>query len=117
MAACRMNDILHQHIPVLLNEAIANLLASPEGIYVDATFGRGSHTQAILNQLSPQGRLIAFDKDPEAVVYAKQHFSQDKRFSIFHRSFAQMQTSLQELKVFGRVNGILFDLGVSSPQL
>jgi 16S rRNA (cytosine1402-N4)-methyltransferase len=117
MAACRMNDIIHQHVPVLLNEAIANLLTSPDGIYVDATFGRGSHTQAILNQLSPQGRLIAFDKDPEAVAYAKQHFSQDKRFFIFHRSFAQLQISLQELGLDGQINGILFDLGVSSPQL
>lgn len=117
MAACRMSDIIYQHIPVLLNEAVANLLTSSNGIYVDATFGRGSHTQAILNQLSPQGRLIAFDKDPEAVAYAKQHFSHDKRFSILHRSFAELQTSLNELQVFGKVSGILFDLGVSSPQL
>lgn len=117
MAACRMSDITYQHIPVLLNEAVANLLTSRNGIYVDATFGRGSHTQAILNQLSPEGRLIAFDKDPEAILYAKQHFSHDKRFSILHRSFAEMQVSLSELQVFGKVNGILFDLGVSSPQL
>ena len=117
MAACRMNDMIYQHIPVLLNEAVANLLTSLNGIYVDATFGRGSHSQAILNQLSPQGRLIAFDKDPEAVAYAKQHFSHDKRFSIIHRSFSQMETCLNELQVYGKVNGILFDLGVSSPQL
>jgi 16S rRNA (cytosine1402-N4)-methyltransferase len=117
MAACRMADMNYQHIPVLLNEAVAGLLTSLNGIYVDATFGRGSHSQAILDQLSSQGRLIAFDKDPEAVAYAKQHFSRDKRFSIFHSSFANMQTVLNELQVFGSVNGILFDLGVSSPQL
>jgi len=117
MAACRMSDIIYQHVPVLLNEAVAALLTSPHGVYVDATFGRGSHTQAILNQLSKEGRLIAFDKDPEAVAYARQHFSHDKRFSIFHRSFAELQVSLMELALFGKVNGILFDLGVSSPQL
>lgn len=117
MAACRMNDTFDQHIPVLLNEAVTNLLTLSDGIYVDATFGRGSHTQTLLNQLSPQGRLIAFDKDPDAVKYAKQHFSHDKRFTIFHCSFANLQARLNELKIAGQVNGILFDLGVSSPQL
>jgi 16S rRNA (cytosine1402-N4)-methyltransferase len=117
MAACRMTDMNYQHIPVLLNEAVASLLTELNGIYVDATFGRGSHSDAILKNLGPNGRLIAFDKDPEAVAYAKQHFSHDKRFSIFHRSFASLQASLEELHLFGKVNGILFDLGVSSPQL
>lgn len=117
MAACRMNDMIYQHIPVLLNEAVANLVTTRDGIYVDATFGRGSHAKAILDQLSANGRLIAFDKDPVAVAYAKQLFSHDKRFFIFHRSFAQLKTSLNELDLFGKVNGILFDLGVSSPQL
>lgn len=117
MAACRMSEIFYQHIPVLLNEVVANLLTSFDGIYIDATFGRGSHSKAILNQLSPQGRLIAFDKDPEAVAYAKQQFSHDPRFTIIHRSFAQLRSSLDELHVFGNIDGILFDLGVSSPQL
>lgn len=117
MAACRMSEISHQHIPVLLNEAIDNLLTSPDGIYVDATFGRGSHSQAILDRLSANGRLIAFDKDPEAIAYAKQRFAQDPRFTILHHSFAEMQTCLNELQLFGQINGILFDLGVSSPQL
>jgi 16S rRNA (cytosine1402-N4)-methyltransferase len=117
MAYRMMNDIFDNHIPVLLDEAIAHLLNSVDGIYVDATFGRGSHSQAILNQLSPKGKLIAFDKDPDAVSYAKKHFAHDKRFTILHRSFAQLQSSLEELHLFGKVNGILFDLGVSSPQL
>lgn len=116
MAACRMSEISHQHIPVLLNEAVENLVVSPDGIYVDATFGRGSHSRAILNRLSPKGRLIAFDKDPEAILYAKQHI-QDDRFQIWHSSFARMQMVLSEAGVFGQVDGILFDLGVSSPQL
>lgn len=117
MAACRMSEILHQHIPVLLHEAIDSLVLFPDGIYVDTTFGRGSHSQAILNLLSVNGRLIAFDKDPEAVAYAKQHFSHDQRFCIFHDAFACLQKRLDELHVFGQVHGILFDLGVSSPQL
>ena len=117
MAACRMSEIFHQHIPVLLNEAVDNLVVAADGIYVDATFGRGSHAQAILNRLSAKGRLIAFDKDPEAVAYAKQHFVHDKRFTIFHSSFARMQVCFNNTNLFGQVNGILFDLGVSSPQL
>ncbi len=117
MAACRMSDALHQHVPVLLNEAIAGLMSAPDGIYVDATFGRGSHARAILERLNENGRLFAFDKDPEAVAFAKQYFAADKRFHIFHHSFANMQRSLQEKDVVGQVAGVLFDLGVSSPQL
>lgn len=117
MAACRMSELFHQHIPVLLNEAVDNLFTVTDGIYVDATFGRGSHSQAILNRLSPQGRLIAFDKDPEAIAYAKERFAHDKRFTIVHRSFADIQSCLTEMNLFGKINGCLFDLGVSSPQL
>lgn len=117
MAACHMSEIFHQHTPVLLNEAVDSLVISPEHIYIDATFGRGSHSRAILNRLSDKGRLIAFDKDPDAVAYAKQHFSHDKRFSIVHSSFARMQMVLNEWDMAGQIGGILFDLGVSSPQL
>jgi 16S rRNA (cytosine1402-N4)-methyltransferase len=116
MAACRMSEILYQHIPVLLDETVEHLVVSPNGTYVDATFGRGSHAQAILNRLSPQGRLIAFDKDPDAVAYAKKHFH-DQRFMIFHSAFSRMQMLLNEVNSVGHVHGILFDLGVSSPQL
>lgn len=116
MAACRMSDIFNQHIPVLLKEAIENLIVSPDGIYIDATFGRGSHSAAILKNLSSKGRLIAFDKDPEAVSYARENFN-DPRFHIFHSSFARMDIALNEMSLLGKVSGILFDLGVSSPQL
>lgn len=116
MAACRMSEIFHQHIPVLLNEAVQNLIVSPNGIYIDATFGRGSHSQAILKQLNADGRLIAFDKDPEAVAYAKQHIH-DARFTIVHSSFARLQMVVNELGLANKIDGILFDLGVSSPQL
>src|SRR5262245_4307977 len=117
MAACRMSEIFHHHIPVLINEAVDNLVLSPDGIYVDATFGRGSHSQAILKRLNEKGRLIALDKDPEAYAYAKKHFTHDKRFTIVHASFANLENVLQDLNVFGHIQGILFDLGVSSPQL
>ena len=116
MAACRMSDAYHEHIPVLLKEAVENLITSRDGTYIDATFGRGSHSLAILQHLSPQGRLIAFDKDPDAIQYA-QDVIRDPRFSIVHCSFARMQMVLNDLAVFGDIQGILFDLGVSSPQL
>ena len=75
MAACRMEDIAHQHQPVLLAEVIHHLAIKPDGIYVDATFGRGGHADAILNQLNTKGRLLAMDKDPEAGAYPRQLFS------------------------------------------
>lgn len=117
MAACRMSETSYLHIPVLLNEAVDHLITSVDGLYVDATFGRGSHSQAILDRLSANGRLIAFDKDPDAIAHARQQFSHDKRFSIFHSSFARLQLCLNEKNAVGHVQGILFDLGVSSPQL
>lgn len=108
---------MHEHQPVLLLESINGLNIIPDGIYIDGTFGRGGHSRAILNQLGPKGRLIAFDKDPEAVDYAKHHFCSDTRFSIVHASFAAMAQVAKEMGIAGRVNGILLDLGVSSPQL
>lgn len=117
MVACRMEDLDNQHQSVLLAEVIANLAIKPDGIYVDATFGRGGHAQQILDQLSPTGRLIAIDKDPEAIAFAKQRFAGDQRFSIHHGSFAELEKFLRAQNVFGNVDGILLDLGVSSPQL
>jgi 16S rRNA (cytosine1402-N4)-methyltransferase len=117
MVACRMNDLSNLHQPVLLAEVIANLVIKPDGVYVDATFGRGGHAQAILNQLGPTGRLLAMDKDPEAIACAGQLFAGDSRFSIHHGSFATLQKFLQTLDLMGKVDGILLDLGVSSPQL
>ncbi|MES2364293.1 MAG: 16S rRNA (cytosine(1402)-N(4))-methyltransferase RsmH [Pseudomonadota bacterium] len=103
-----------QHEAVLLEEAVAALNIKPDGIYVDATFGRGGHSRAILAQLGASGRLIAFDKDLAAVAVGQSW--QDPRFEIVHRSFAQMAEA-----VFARgltqVSGVLMDLGVSSPQL
>jgi len=98
------------HTTVLLREAVEALDIQPDGTYVDATFGRGGHSRLILSKLSPQGRLIAFDKDPEAIAAAQS--IQDPRFSIRHQGFAD----LGQLPA-GAINGVLMDLGVSSPQI
>lgn len=98
------------HTTVLLREAVEALDIQPDGTYVDATFGRGGHSRLILSKLSPQGRLIAFDKDPEAIAAAQS--IQDPRFSIRHQGFAD----LGELPA-GSIDGVLMDLGVSSPQI
>jgi 16S rRNA (cytosine1402-N4)-methyltransferase len=112
-----MNEEIGKHLPVLLNEVVENLVIKPDGVYVDATFGRGGHSQAMLNQLGPAGRLIAFDKDPEAIAHARKQFASDNRFTIHHGSFAELQACITHENYFGKVDGILFDLGVSSPQL
>ena len=103
-------DTPWQHTTVLLSEAVDALDIQPDGTYVDATFGRGGHSRLILSKLSPKGRLIAFDKDLDAIAAAKQ--IQDPRFSIRHQGFA----NLGELDA-GSVDGVLMDLGVSSPQI
>ena len=100
----------HVHTTVLLDEAVDALVTDPEATYVDATFGRGGHARRILSRLSAQGRLIAFDKDPEAVAHAAR--IDDARFSIRHQGFGQ----LGELPPRS-VAGVLMDLGVSSPQI
>ena len=101
------------HQTVLLEEAVEGLLVKPEGIYVDATFGRGGHSREILARLGPGGRVIALDRDTQAVAAAAQLF--DPRFGIVHAGFGGLRDVVQQLGV-GRVNGVLFDLGVSSPQ-
>jgi 16S rRNA (cytosine1402-N4)-methyltransferase len=105
------------HHPVLLKASVDALNIIGDGIYVDGTFGRGGHSRAILEKLGPQGRLVAFDKDPEAIAHAKQHFSEDKRFCIVHASFATLTDVAREQEIHGKINGILLDLGVSSPQI
>ncbi len=105
------------HLSVLLQESINGLAISTGGIYVDGTFGRGGHSRAILQQLDKTGRLIAIDKDQEAIQYAAQHFSHDPRFTMVQGSFANIGDMAEKLGIAGRINGILLDLGVSSPQL
>lgn len=105
------------HISVLLNETIDGLLAERgTGIYVDATFGRGGHTRLLLSKLDANSRVYAFDKDPQALLVARELEQQDARFKIIHSSFANIQEHLQQIGV-DAVDGIMADLGVSSPQL
>lgn len=111
-----MSSLEFSHKSVLLDESIAALNIQPDGTYVDATFGRGGHSQAILEQLSANGRLIAFDRDPAAIQSA-QRFADDKRFSIVHQPFAEMHSVFEYMALNGRIDGVLMDLGVSSPQL
>ena len=106
----------NSHISVLLDEAIQALAIDPDGVYIDCTFGRGGHSSQILSQLSPNGRLIAIDRDPTAIEAAKK-FSSDPRFKIEHFGFAELAEIAERNDVVGKVSGILFDLGVSSPQL
>jgi len=104
------------HISVLLDEAITGLAINPDGIYIDCTFGRGGHSALILSQLSENGRLIAIDRDPSA-IQAAEKFADDPRFSIEHEGFADLQNIAEKHQLLEKVDGILLDLGVSSPQL
>ena len=106
------------HRTVLLHEAIDALVTAADGVYVDGTFGRGGHARLLLSRLAPQARLIAFDRDPEAVAAATQGPERidDARFTILHANFAQMKDALATRGVH-QVNGLLLDLGVSSPQI
>ena len=111
----KLNEYAHK--PVLLNEVLNGLELRPDGCYVDCTFGRGGHSRAILQRLDDQGRLFAFDKDPEAVRFAQNEFSCDGRFTCVHGSFTGLGKVVAQNNLHGAIDGLLFDLGVSSPQL
>ncbi len=102
------------HITVLLEEAVEALAIKPDGIYVDGTFGRGGHSRAVLAQLGPNGKLIAFDRDPTAVAAGEA--LKDPRFELVHAPFSDFSEALAERGI-EHVDGVLLDLGVSSPQL
>lgn len=102
---------------MLLKEAVDGLAIRPDGAYVDGTFGRGGHAAAILDRLGPSGRLLAIDKDPEAVALARARFGDDGRFTVREGSFTMLERETEKRNLAGRVDGILLDLGVSSPQL
>jgi len=112
-----VEDGAYLHQSVLLNEAVAALAIKPAGIYVDATFGRGGHAAKVMEELDRAGRLLAIDKDPEAIATAQQRFGSDPRFSIQHGSFAMLAKHVESEGLMGKVSGVLLDLGVSSPQL
>ena len=111
-----MSNAEYQHITVLLNEAVDALAVREDGIYVDGTFGRGGHSRLILSRLGSQGRLIVFDKDPQAIEVAQKLAEQDGRVTVVHDGFSSFQTTLDKLGI-EEIDGALFDLGISSPQI
>lgn len=108
--------ISDHHQSVMFNESIDALDLINDGIYIDATFGRGGHSQGILDKLGDKAQLIAFDQDLSAINYAKEKFN-DARLTLIHSPFSQMYTVINKMGLSGKINGILMDLGVSSPQL
>ncbi|MBL4621644.1 MAG: 16S rRNA (cytosine(1402)-N(4))-methyltransferase RsmH [Immundisolibacteraceae bacterium] len=106
-----------KHIPVMLGEAINALAIRDNGIYVDATAGAGGHCSAILDQLGSDGRLLAIDRDPDAVAGVRDRFVEDPRIEVFHSPFSRIAEVVASQGLIGKVNGILVDLGVSSMQL
>ena len=108
---------VEEHIPVLKREALSALNIRASGVYVDATLGRGGHARAILEQLGPEGRLIGFDRDPQAVELGRAMFADDQRVRVVHSEFARMLQEIKQLADIDGVDGVLMDLGVSSPQL
>ena len=105
------------HKPVLLDEVIEALNIRADGFYVDGTFGRGGHSRAIMQRLGPEGRLLAFDKDPDAINSLENDLVEDKRFEIVQGSFTMLMQQALQRNIKGKVAGVLFDFGVSSPQL
>jgi len=106
-----------EHKPVMLHEVIAGLAIKSEGFYLDATFGRGGHSRALLEKLNPHGRLWVIDKDPEAILAALELQQTDARVTVWHGSFASLKTMDNWSQLVGKFDGVLLDLGVSSPQL
>ena len=107
----------NRHTPVLLRAVIAGLNTQPDGCYIDGTFGRGGHSSEILKRLSPGGRLIAIDRDPAAVAAVNPALKSDPRFEIVKDEIAHIRQVAAERDLLGKVDGLLLDLGVSSPQL
>jgi 16S rRNA (cytosine1402-N4)-methyltransferase len=105
------------HQPVLLSEVVDALNIKADGIYIDATFGRGGHAAAILSRLGQAGRLLVLDKDPEAIASAKKQFGNDSRVQYFQESYANLKDCMVRAGLVSGVDGVLMDLGVSSPQL
>ena len=108
---------MNAHIPVLAREAFEALAVQADGLYIDATFGRGGHTALILGALGPEGRVLAFDRDPAAIEAGHRRFPDEVRLALVGAPFADIAARVQELVPGRPVRGILFDLGVSSPQL
>ena len=107
----------NEHVPVLLGPVLEGLKIKPDGCYVDGTFGRGGHSKEILKRLGNKGRLIAIDRDPQAIASAPAVLTEDPRFELVRADCEQLETIIRERDLVGQVDGLLLDLGVSSPQL
>ena len=105
------------HTPVLLDEVLAGLSVKADGRYCDATFGRGGHAAAILQQLGPAGRLCAIDRDPDAIAAGRERFAAEPRLTLVRGSFGRLEERVRAAGWEGELQGVLLDLGVSSPQL
>jgi len=107
-----------EHLPVMYAEALQQLAIKEDGVYLDCTFGRGGHSQGILDLLGSNGQLLAFDRDGDAInAVCAQAMLLDKRFKLMHSCFSELESIVSSQGLVGRVDGILLDLGVSSPQL
>jgi len=106
-----------EHVPVLLGPVLEGLAIKEDGVYVDGTFGRGGHSGEILKRLGPNGKLIGIDRDPDAIASAPTSLTDDPRFELIRGDCAELETFASERGLLGKVDGLLFDLGVSSPQL
>ena len=113
----KKSEVASGHLPVLLDASIAGLNLKAAGCYIDGTFGRGGHSSAILAQLNVDGRLIAIDRDPQAIQAADESLLQDPRFELVHGEISELKDHANKRKLLGKVDGLLLDLGVSSPQL
>lgn len=105
------------HTPVLLQEVLVALDLRAGGRYLDATFGRGGHSAAILERLGPEGAVIAFDRDPAAIAAGRERFANDGRMTLVSSAFSRLSTVVAQMGLVGGIDGVLLDLGVSSPQL
>ena len=111
------DSTVHKHLPVLLVETMQALSISKDGVYVDATFGRGGHCRAMLEALSDRGRVIALDRDPQAIAAAENLRIAETRLQVFQARFAELDTVIAGLGLNGAIQGVIMDVGVSSPQL
>ena len=105
------------HVPVLMGPVLEGLEIKEDGNYIDGTFGRGGHSSAILKRLNADGRLIAIDRDPQAIASVPEALEQDPRFELVRGEIAELSTCIGERELTGKIDGLLLDLGVSSPQL